>query len=87
MQIKWVLVSTVLTLLCGTNAVESYKILGVFPMWARSHYILGSSIMKKLAKEGHEVTVIAPFSEKEKLPNYHEVSTSSIAEQTKGLKF
>lgn len=40
------------------------KILGIFPLPARSHYILGSSLMRGLAEKGHDVTVINPFGEK-----------------------
>lgn len=46
------------------NNVRSAKILGIFPMSSRSHYILGSSLLKGLAEHGHEVTMISPFEEK-----------------------
>lgn len=39
------------------------KILGVFPIADKSHYILGSSLMKGLAEKGHDVTVITFFGE------------------------
>lgn len=32
-------------------------------MPGKSHYFLGSSLMKALAEAGHDVTIIAPFSE------------------------
>lgn len=44
-----------LALICGA---EAHKILGVFPTMSKSHYILGSAIMKKLAAEGHEVCLV-----------------------------
>ncbi|XP_044262534.1 UDP-glycosyltransferase UGT5-like [Tribolium madens] len=44
--------------------VQSAKILGVFPIPAPSHYILGSRLMRALAEKGHDVTVINPFGEK-----------------------
>ncbi|KAJ3642479.1 hypothetical protein Zmor_025262 [Zophobas morio] len=40
------------------------KILGVFPVPARSHCILGNSLMKGLAERGHDVTIITPYTEK-----------------------
>lgn len=43
---------------------QCIKILGIFPLPGRSHYILGSSLMRGLADKGHDVTVISPFSEK-----------------------
>lgn len=43
---------------------SSVKILGVFPIHARSHYILGSKLMKELSNRGHEVTMLTTFEEK-----------------------
>ncbi|XP_018579875.1 UDP-glucuronosyltransferase 2B15-like [Anoplophora glabripennis] len=43
---------------------EGARILGVFPFFAPSHYILGSTLMKGLAEAGHDVTIISPFKEK-----------------------
>lgn len=43
---------------------QGARILGVFPFFARSHYILGSTLMKGFAEAGHDVTIIAPFTEK-----------------------
>uniref|UniRef100_A0A336LRS6 CSON001689 protein n=1 Tax=Culicoides sonorensis TaxID=179676 RepID=A0A336LRS6_CULSO len=40
---------------------DAYKILGVFPTMSKSHYILGSAIMRELAERGNEVTVLTPF--------------------------
>ncbi|XP_052871728.1 UDP-glycosyltransferase UGT5-like [Anopheles cruzii] len=40
---------------------ESAKILSIFPTTSKSHWILGSALMKELALDGHEVTVISPF--------------------------
>lgn len=54
----------VLILAIVVNNVQSAKILGIFPMSSRSHYILGSSLLKGLAEHGHEVTMISPFEEK-----------------------
>lgn len=55
------------------NGVNSYKILGVFPTAAPSHYIVGSALMRGLAADGHEVTIISPFKEKVPIANYTEV--------------
>ncbi|XP_030747029.1 UDP-glucuronosyltransferase 1-6-like isoform X1 [Sitophilus oryzae] len=45
------------------NSVYGLKLLIVFPVPARSHYILGNSLSKGLANLGHDVTFIAAFSE------------------------
>lgn len=61
--------------------VDAYKILGVFPMVARSHYIVGNALMKGLADAGHEVTIISPFQEKNPIKNYKEVYLEGLKEQ------
>lgn len=51
----------------------SYKFLAVLPITSRSHYYIGHSLMKGLADEGHEVTVISPFKQNKPIKNYKEV--------------
>ncbi|KAJ3642482.1 hypothetical protein Zmor_025265 [Zophobas morio] len=69
------------------------KILGVFPMPSPSHYILGSSLMKGLAEQGHDVTVIAPFVEKNppKKGSYRQIELTGFVEtheqRRKEMKF
>lgn len=55
------------------STVNSYKILGVFPLGSKSHYYVGHALMKGLALDGHEVTVISPFRVEEPISNYTEV--------------
>lgn len=43
------------------GAIECYKILGVFPTQWKSHWNLGSSILRQLAAAGHDITYISPF--------------------------
>lgn len=56
-----------------TNGVASYRILGIFHTVSPSHYFVGSALMKGLAADGHNVTIISPFKEKKPIPNYTEV--------------
>ena len=51
----------------------AYKILAFLPVPSESHYYIGHNLMKALAAEGHEVTVISPFKEKKPIGNYTEV--------------
>ncbi|XP_072383365.1 UDP-glycosyltransferase UGT5-like [Diabrotica undecimpunctata] len=44
-----------------TNA---YKVLFVFPMPARSHFNLGTTLAKQLVAAGHDITMVAFFEEK-----------------------
>lgn len=56
-------------LIFTSHLIESYKILIVSPTPFKSHWIIGSSIGKELAKNGHEVTLIGPFDLKFKNVN------------------
>lgn len=51
----------------------SFRFLAVLPITSKSHYYIGHSLMKGLAEEGHEVTVISPFKVKTPINNYNEV--------------
>lgn len=46
----------------GIVNVDGYKILGVFSTPGKSHWIIGHSVMKTLAKASHSVTVISSIS-------------------------
>lgn len=62
------------------QVTSGLKILGFFPVPGRSHYILGSSLMKGLAVKGHDVTVISPFGEAKPLKNYKDVILTGLLE-------
>lgn len=68
-----VLILFVMFVAIERDGVASYKILGVYPTVSPSHYYVGSALMKGLAADGHEVTIISPFTEKTSIPNYTEV--------------
>lgn len=61
---------------------DAYKVLGVFPTMSKSHYMLGSKIMKELADKGHEVTVLTPFPMHKGVGNLTEVLVDGIVEKT-----
>jgi hypothetical protein len=75
-------------LLFSTTAflTNGAKILGIFPLPGRSHYILGSSLLRELAERGHDVTMISCFSEKEPPKNgtYRDVVVSGLLEAIQG---
>lgn len=77
------LVFPLFLLLCG-GVSESAKILGIFPNAGYSQYILGSSLMKQLADKGHQVTIISPFSLKNKVENIKEICTTNLSEPSYG---
>lgn len=63
---------------------DAYRILGVFPAPAYSHYNLGSRLMKGLAENGHEVTLIAPFKDKNPPKRFREIVLKDIADKAEG---
>lgn len=50
------------------STVHSSRILGIFPIEAKSHFSFHKAVMKPLLSAGHQVTLIAPFQ----LENIHE---------------
>jgi hypothetical protein len=62
-----------LILLLCLYGTEGARILGIFPMPAKSHMTVHSALMKELARRGHEVTVFSPFPEKSPIPNYTDI--------------
>ncbi|KAK9881654.1 hypothetical protein WA026_017172 [Henosepilachna vigintioctopunctata] len=71
-----------LFLLVSVN-VECAKILGVFYVPTRSHYIASSTLMKVLAERGHEVTVMSPFKEPQPPENYTEIYLDGLLRGSK----
>uniref|UniRef100_A0A1L8E1G5 Putative udp-glucoronosyl and udp-glucosyl transferase n=1 Tax=Nyssomyia neivai TaxID=330878 RepID=A0A1L8E1G5_9DIPT len=57
----------------GVKNADSYKILMVFPSFSPSHLIVGSGLLKGLAKLGHEVTMVSSFPQQKPLKNYRDV--------------
>lgn len=69
------LTSAIFILFCAAIAqTNGSRILGVFPTQCKSHWMIGHSVMKSLAKAGHSVTIISPFPLKTPIENYHDVS-------------
>lgn len=67
---------------------DALKVLGVVPFGSNSHFAIGSSILKTLAKAGHEVSVISPYPLKKPLQNYRDIDASSVLDLfKKGKKF
>ncbi|XP_058123356.1 UDP-glycosyltransferase UGT5-like [Anopheles ziemanni] len=79
-MLKWMKTTfLVLAIACAIglpSTTDGARILGIFPTSARSHYIVGSALMKELARRGHQVTVINPFPQKKPLENYRDIDVS-----------
>lgn len=53
---------------------ESAKILGLFHLNSKSHFVMFESLLQGLARSGHEVHVVSHFPQKHPLPNYTDIS-------------
>lgn len=63
------------------STVNGFKVLGVLPLGARSHFAIGHAILKNLAEAGHDVTVISPYPLKKPIKNYRDISTKDILDK------
>ncbi|XP_061392908.1 uncharacterized protein LOC133328353 [Musca vetustissima] len=73
-----ILLQLFIAIACISNSIHGYKFLGVLHFSSKSHFIVGSALLKGLAQKGHEVTVISPFPQKKPPPNYYDVPTPSV---------
>lgn len=83
---KSIILLCVLLLVSNANPINGYKILGIFPTMSPSHYITGGALMKGLAANGHEVTVISTFPQKKPLQNFRDITTNGLLELMHGEK-
>ncbi|XP_055904974.1 UDP-glycosyltransferase UGT5-like [Eupeodes corollae] len=78
--------SSVLIICAVLSAANAYKILGISPTMARSHFFVGNALYKGLAEKGHEVTVISPFPLKKPTKNYRDIPSTNIIQLSKESK-
>ncbi|XP_046736272.1 UDP-glycosyltransferase UGT5-like [Diprion similis] len=62
-----------LVIISTISSNEAYRILGVFPLNGKSHFVMFEQLMKGLAKRGHQVDVVSHFPLKKPFPNYSDV--------------
>ncbi|XP_012528301.2 UDP-glucosyltransferase 2 [Monomorium pharaonis] len=69
-----VLLSVFLAILACGQIANGIRILGVFPLHGKSHWIMQEALMRELAGRGHQVDVITHFPLKTPIPNYKDIS-------------
>lgn len=57
----------------GSRTSESYRILGLFPHPAISHFRAFQPLLRELADLGHDVVVVSHFPEKNAPANYRDL--------------
>lgn len=60
------------------------RILAIFQMPTKSHYILGTTLAKGLADRGHEVTLMTPYKPKDTHPKITDVFLEGVHEIMEG---
>lgn len=83
-NLSWILLF--LAFHCQCNGANSYKILMVFPHPSPSHHFVGRGLMKGLIADGHEVTMISPFSES-KIENFTGIHLDGLFDEYMRSKF
>lgn len=69
-----VLLSIFFAILACDQIANGSRILGVFPLHGKSHWIMQEALMRELARRGHQVDVITHFPLKTPIPNYKDIS-------------
>nr|CAH7725299.1 unnamed protein product [Callosobruchus chinensis] len=70
---QFVGIAQTLLLLSVINKLDGAKILGFFPNFGYSQFLLGDALMSELATRGHEVTMISAFRPNEDKQLYRTV--------------
>jgi glucuronosyltransferase len=69
-----VLMLSVLVVGVSFGNSEAARILGVFPLNSRSHFIMFEALLKGLAARGHQVYVVGHWPQKKPILNYTDIS-------------
>ncbi|XP_053685917.1 UDP-glucosyltransferase 2-like [Sabethes cyaneus] len=64
------------------NLAEAYRIFSINSSPSRSHVIVQEALAKELARRGHHVTMVTPFSTAPTLENYREITVPISDEGT-----
>lgn len=86
-KMRFLIVIALFLTILQIQSGNGYKVLGVFPTMAKSHYITGNGLMKALAAAGHEVTVMSAFKESKPIKNYRGIYVGGVVEAMSGIFF
>lgn len=73
------------SLCLSLSKIDSAKIVALVPFPCKSHAILGSALLRELARRGHEVTMISSFPTQDNMKNYRDIyvdPTAALAAHT-----
>lgn len=75
------IMKNLLTLLAVLTNCHGYRILGLFPLNAKSHMMFNEQTSKGLARRGHQVDVVSTFPQIRPYPNYTDLEVPSALQQ------
>lgn len=64
----------VVLFVCFTQCIDGLRILALFPLNGKSHFVMCEALSKALAEKGHQVDVYGHFPLKKSIPNYKDFS-------------
>lgn len=76
-------------LLVGSQPGESLRILTIFPLNSKSHFVMCEQLVKGLAAKGHQVDVYSHFPAKRPIPNVKDYSleTDLLPQLTNNMEY
>ena len=74
----------VLLFACVLTVANASKILGIFPLPGKSHYVIGEATMRALNDAGHEITMISVFNLTNPRDNYRDVHVDAVEVEAEG---
>lgn len=74
-----------ITIYVSISFVNSLRILAIIPIYARSHHITFSRLLRSLSEKGHNVSVITHYSEDTDTNLYRIVKIGSLPETMSGI--
>lgn len=76
MTLQMIIFATLL--LISSHATDAFNILGIFIHPGKSHFDMFHPMVLGLAENGHNMTVISMFPEKNPTPNYRDVTLKTM---------
>ena len=61
-------------LACCSQSINGLRILALYPLHGKSHFVMCERLTKVLAEKGHQVDVYSHFPLKKPIPNYNDFS-------------
>ncbi|XP_015605149.1 UDP-glucuronosyltransferase 2B30-like [Cephus cinctus] len=81
MKFQYFLMLIGITFLSECPSGDAYRILGLFPLHGKSHFIMCNYLMKTLAARGHQVDVVSHFPLEKPVANYTDINISGSLPQ------